>query len=141
MHDAVTVILTKPTGEILMQLRDDGNGKSIEYPNMWCFFTGGMDAGESYLEAAVREMKEELELNLDPSKLKLLWTYTHDQTENDYVLVGMVSSDVKPVLHEGADMRWMKLDEIKETPLAFEKDRVIPYIEAYFKTEGFKALT
>lgn len=139
MNDAVTVILIKPNCEILMQLRDDGNGKIIEYPNMWSFPTGGMDDGESCIETAVREMNEEFELTLDPADLRLIWTYSHDKTKNDHVFAIRVRADVNPIQHEGADMKWMQLSEIKELPLAFEKHRVIPYVEKYLESEGLSS--
>jgi 8-oxo-dGTP diphosphatase len=119
-----------------MQLRDDGNGKTIPYPNMWNFPGGAIEEGEEFLSTAVREMKEEFELDLNPSTLKLLWTYAHDQTTNDYILTCKLSNDVSPILHEGAEMKWLTLDQIKNIPLGFQQEKIIPYIEEYLKSEG-----
>jgi 8-oxo-dGTP pyrophosphatase MutT (NUDIX family) len=134
----VTMILVKPTGEILMQLRDDGNGKSIEYPNTWTLPGGGIESGESYLETAVRELKAEFEIELEPDDLKLLWTYTHDAREMTILIVS-VSGNVRPVLHEGADIQWMTLGQIKGIQPAFDNDKIIPYIEQYLQNENRRA--
>ena len=39
-------------------------------PNQWNFIGGGVDEGESFLEAAVRELKEEVNLTISSSNLK-----------------------------------------------------------------------
>jgi 8-oxo-dGTP diphosphatase len=135
-HDAVTVVLTKPSGEILMQLRDDGNGNVIPYPNMWNFPGGAIEEGEAYIDTAVREMEEEFELKINPDNLKLVWTYGHDNTKNDYVLAGNVDSNAKLVLHEGADMQWFTLEQIKKLELGFEQAKILPYVEQFLKSEG-----
>lgn len=140
-HDGATVILVRPSGEILMQLRDDGNGKTIPYPSMWNFPGGAIEEGEGFLDAAVRETEEEFELNIDPSHLKLLWTYSHDNTKNDYVLACKVAAEVNPILHEGAEMRWFTIEQIKNLTLGFDQGKVIPYVEQYLVTEGFKGST
>jgi 8-oxo-dGTP diphosphatase len=61
---AATIVLLSSSNKILMQLRDDGNGKSILYPNMWNFPGGEKEADESRLECAVREVKEEFNLDI-----------------------------------------------------------------------------
>lgn len=41
-------------------------------PNLWNFFGGHLDAGETAVEAACRELKEETGYTIDKSKLKEL---------------------------------------------------------------------
>jgi 8-oxo-dGTP diphosphatase len=59
-----TVVLRRPDGTILMQLRDDGRGTSIPYPNMWNFPGGAVEPDEEPFDAAIREIAEEFEINL-----------------------------------------------------------------------------
>lgn len=72
----VTFILLRPSGEILMQLRDDGKGRQIPYPDMWCFPGGGKDEGETYLKTTLREVREEYELDIDADSCILLTDFT-----------------------------------------------------------------
>ena len=39
-------------------------------PNLWNFFGGGIDEGESPAEAAARELFEEIKVRVNPSELK-----------------------------------------------------------------------
>jgi 8-oxo-dGTP pyrophosphatase MutT (NUDIX family) len=43
---------------------------SVKNPNLWNFFGGHIDEGESAAEAAARELEEESKLKVDPSKMK-----------------------------------------------------------------------
>ena len=46
-------------GFFLLQLRD--SNPKISYPNVWSFFGGGIDTGETPWQVLQRELKEELE--------------------------------------------------------------------------------
>jgi ADP-ribose pyrophosphatase YjhB (NUDIX family) len=65
----ISVVL-KSKGKFLLQLRD--NKKWIKNPNKWSLFGGGIKNGESSKEAAIRERKEELELDLKERDLLLI---------------------------------------------------------------------
>jgi 8-oxo-dGTP diphosphatase len=81
---AATVLLRRPNGDFLMQLRDDGRGKLIPYPNMWNFPGGAVEPNEEPLNAAIREIEEEFEIKLQPSDCRELWRYTHDHAAIDH---------------------------------------------------------
>lgn len=129
----VTFILVRPSGEMLMQLRDDGRGKKIEYPNMWCFPGGGMEKGEEPIEASIREIREEYGIEIQRNQCELLTVYNHDD-DTDYVFICKVGSDAVPVLHEGADMKWFNIDAIKQLPLAWGQEKITPTVEGYLKS-------
>ena len=58
LHRAVVVFLTNPRGEVYMQKR---SSDSRFHPGHWtASCTGHVSAGETYLEGAEREVKEEL---------------------------------------------------------------------------------
>ena len=77
----IGVVLEDEQGRIAMQLRDDR--LEIANPNKWSIFGGKIEAGEEPEQAALREMKEEISVDLDPSKL---------------VIVGRVHPRKRPVL-------------------------------------------
>ena len=129
----VTFILLRPSGEILMQLRDDGNGISIPYPDMWCFPGGGKDAGETYLSTTVREAREEYDMDINAGNFFLLTSYDHDNMINDHVYICPVPQHCSPKLREGRDMQWKKLAVIKELPLAWEQHKIIMILEEYLE--------
>ena len=60
---AAIVILEHADGRIAMQHRDDKPG--LFGRNQWSLFGGGIEPGEAPLDAAVREMGEELCITLD----------------------------------------------------------------------------
>lgn len=66
-HPTVHIWLYTPTPALLMQKR--GSQKQT-FPNLWDVSVAGhVAAGESVLEAAIREIKEEIGLNINPKEL------------------------------------------------------------------------
>ena len=59
----VSLIIENQKNEILLMLRD--NKPTIPCPNHWAFIGGLIDPGETPIKAIVREVKEELGLNLN----------------------------------------------------------------------------
>ncbi len=112
-RQGVSVILRKPSGKILMQLRDN-NTKC--YPNKWCFPGGGLDEGETHIEAAVREVSEECEVVLDKANLKYAFAFDHDDTKCDLFFGADVREDITTECHEGQRQEWKTLEEIESLP-------------------------
>jgi 8-oxo-dGTP diphosphatase len=123
-----TVILQRPDGTVLMQLRDDGGGFSILCPNMWNFPGGAVEPNERPLEAAIREIAEEFEIDLDPSNCTEIWRYSHEHAAIDHIFLCPTPADTTPVLHEGAAWAWMTLTEIAELELGFEQAKIVEYM-------------
>jgi 8-oxo-dGTP diphosphatase len=61
------LILTDAAGRLLMQLRDDWPG--VVWPGKWSLFGGSCEAGETLAGAALRELREETGLVLEPAVL------------------------------------------------------------------------
>ena len=68
-HLVITVWLRDSKGRFLMSLRSD---KKRWCPGMWEATGGAVDHGESSLEGAVREVREELGIELNPKEGKLI---------------------------------------------------------------------
>lgn len=71
-HKAIHVWIINDNNEILLQYRC--SQKKL-YPNLWdCSFAGHIGAGESSINALVREGKEELGIDVDLQKLEFVMT-------------------------------------------------------------------
>ncbi|MBP3255214.1 MAG: NUDIX domain-containing protein [Clostridia bacterium] len=86
------------------------------HPGMWEINGGGCQSGETSKEAIVREIKEELGIELEPNKLELLkivrneirfkdiWTYS----------INIDLKDLKFQDNEVTDAMWVSYDEFEE---------------------------
>lgn len=124
---SATVLLQKPDGTILMQLRDDGGGKRIPFPNMWNFPGGTVEKNERPIDAAVREIAEEFEIAIKPTDCKEIWSYTHEHAACDHIFLCPVPAGTMAVLHEGAAFAWMTLEEIAKLELGFEQEKIVAH--------------
>lgn len=55
-------------------------------PPLWGYFGGGMEQGETPLEAIVREIREELDFEVNPQDLQLLGVCTGALPQMDYTI-------------------------------------------------------
>lgn len=129
MKAGIFMLLQRPSGEFLLQLRDDGRGRAIMFPNTWVFPGGVKEAGEDYLETVVREAKEEFDIDLSPIACKRIMIFNYDGTEDTHVYLCPVADNQKPVLKEGAAWRWMALSEVEKLDLGFGQNRIIPSVK------------
>ena len=79
-HLCVSVWLVNRKGEFLLSQRHPDK----EYPLCWECTGGSALAGESSLDGALREVKEELGITLAPEKGKILFQTRRDQRQDYY---------------------------------------------------------
>lgn len=117
------VILEGKDNTVLLQLRD--NKQNIDYPNLWGLFGGSIEENESPIEAAIREINEELGITLKKENLKLLLV-AQDKGKNCYVFRTSFNQDLSKInLNEGQDMKYFSREEI------LKLDNLIPLIKKY----------
>lgn len=89
---------------------------TVRAPLQVCFPGGWVDAGESQIEAAVREMREELNAEVEP--LQCVWR--HQFTERPLTLWGWLanlkSPGVTPNPLEVHEVLWLTADEAVSHP-------------------------
>lgn len=122
-HKAVVVFIVSPDNrKVLLQLRT--KNKKL-WPNLWDVAAGGhVDAGELGYEAALRETKEELNLNLKKEKLKFIGATTSENLIGDvinrhYNEYYVIHSDLDPQSlnlqpEEVQDAKWFATTELAE---------------------------
>ncbi|MDG7011154.1 MAG: NUDIX domain-containing protein [Nitrososphaerota archaeon] len=96
LHRAVAVVVSRPDGKVLLQLRSK---KDLWHPGRWTLScTGHVRKGESYEEAASRELEEEIGIRaaLSPVK-KYLMPPIRDEgmTEREWVALFSAVSDAE----------------------------------------------
>ncbi|MBO6881758.1 NUDIX domain-containing protein [Winogradskyella sp.] len=75
-HNTIHLWLYTKKGEILLQQRS--HKKNI-HPLLWDVSAAGhIDAGESFIDGALRETKEEIGLALKPENLQKIGTFLHE---------------------------------------------------------------
>ncbi len=80
----VAAVLMSKDGKILIgKIRDGG-----VYPDCWHIPGGGVDEGETHAQALVREMKEEVGIDITDLPTKLLSDSETDQTEKTDKVTG-----------------------------------------------------
>jgi len=120
-HVGTSIIFFNSRNEVLLVLRDDK--PSIACPNMWDLPGGHVEDGETPAECIVREMLEEIEVNVEGSALFRVYEFS-DRTE--YVFTKSAEFEVeRMVLHEGQMLRWFTKMETEKTALAYGFNEVI----------------
>jgi 8-oxo-dGTP diphosphatase len=119
MKEIAAIILENNKGEFLLALRD--NKSWIPFPNHWDLIGGHVEEGETPEEALVREVKEELDIDL---KKYTFWRkyecLTGDAYENTkYIYTGKFNIPIEEVtLLEGQRPQYFTRAEIPNVKFA-----------------------
>jgi len=124
------LLIENAEGEILLQLRD--NTPAIPYPNCWGTFGGQIEDGETPEQAIRREIKEELDYDLEQPEL--LHIYSFDGY--DIYMFRKVDKTIKLdnlIVREGQRAEFFSKEDIKDTRFAFNCRKIV---EDYFYKFG-----
>lgn len=130
-HRVVRVIVEDANGRLLLQLRAS---KLSVFPDCWdTAASGQVDAGETYTEAAARELREEVGIEATPHEIG--YYRSEYQTESQYGLQTLrrfnrvyrarVPRGIATSLQAGevAETKWCTLEEVRQL-LREQPDRV-----------------
>jgi len=123
LHRAVHMFIFNTQRQLLIHLRA---ATKDEFPSRWTSSASGhVDAGESYEEAAARELCEELGM-----RVPLQYVFTHRacaETANEHsALYEAVTDQVpKPDPGEISRLEWISLEQLR-TELASDDNRFTP---------------
>lgn len=137
-HLVVHVWIRNRKGEYLISQR---SADRPTFPLMWECAGGSVLKGESSIEGAIREVKEEVGLDLEPdmgtllfSKIRGTDTRYECKVFNDIMDVWLFSYDGELQLEaattdEVADCRWMTVSEIKKL---YEEKKLVQTLDYFF---------
>jgi len=130
MKEIAEIIFENDKGEILLYLRD--NKPDIPFPDYWDLIGGHLEEGETPEEALIREVKEELNIDLvDYTFYKKYECLTGDAYPNiKYVYSGYINLPIEEItLLEGDHPQFFTRDEIPNVKFAnILKSIVMDYI-------------
>lgn len=120
MHRFAAVAVIDPRGRLLMQERGDD---ALHEPGRWGYPGGDLEAGEDFVDAAVRELTEETGLVLDARDLESLGVRQFrsdgcggdDEFELFAVRTAAAASEV--TCGEGVRMAFVDLADVADRPL------------------------
>lgn len=112
--------------QILLFLRDDT--PSIPYPNMWDIPGGHVENSETPEQCIVREMKEEMDLDIEGFHL---FSVTEFPDRTEYTFWEKANLDIDKIqLTEGKRLKWFSERDAKSTELASGFNEIV---EDFFK--------
>ncbi len=118
-----------PTGTNTVVLKDDQilliQREDFE---VWNLPGGGVDAGESPAQCAVREVKEETGIDVKLSYLVGIYTlprWTHAQNHTALFVAEAIGGELTPQAGEAIDVRWWDIDALPEDKMMWwQKHRI-----------------
>ncbi len=129
MHRYSSIALIDARGWLLLQERDE---HPLVDPECWGFPGGGVEDGETFEQAAYRELEEETGVRLDPGALRLHREFSFyseqcraDDTFAMYVAhVDLTDDDVE--CHEGRQMVFVEPERSRDLRLTVAASIALP---------------
>ena len=120
-RSGASIIFVNEQKQILLFLRDDKPG--LPYRNMWDVPGGHVEENEIPKECIVREMKEEMNLDLHDFQL-LCQTEFDDRIEYTYWKKADLNTDEIDLM-EGQRLKWFTQQEAIDTKLAYGFNQIV----------------
>lgn len=120
-RDGSSILFVNEQKQILLFLRDDL--PHIPYPNTWDVPGGHVEEGETAAQCIVREMKEEMGLDLAGFELFSVKEFS-DRVEHTFWKAADLNID-EISLQEGQRLKWFSEKEAEATPLAYGFNEIV----------------
>jgi len=128
-----SIIFINDKEQVLLFLRDDI--PEIPFPNMWDVPGGHLEPGETPEKCIVREMREEMDLQLENFKFFSVQEFD-DRIE--YTFWKKKNLDISQItLCEGQRLAWFSKEDVEKTELSLGFNQIL---EAFFREAPFLGL-
>lgn len=135
LHNEVAVFIINDKGQVLLQKRSANKRFN---PNQWGLCAGHVDAGESLESAALREMKEEVGIEVPADELKpyaekvfIIRNSNSHVVYYYYVRLNLSEDDFVVQKEELSEVKWFYIDEAIDMirqpngPTVFDEDKIV----------------
>ena len=120
---------------LLVYQRDDKPG--LRFAGLWDFFGGGREGHETVYECIARELREELEITIEPSQIIFQKTFPamHDPSLTAYFVAIKLTDENVNQLHFGSEGQQYSFTSVtdffthNEKYVPFLKQRLESYLE------------
>ncbi|WP_299365932.1 NUDIX domain-containing protein [Winogradskyella sp.] len=143
-HNTIHLWLYTKDREVLLQQRSH---KKAIHPLLWDVSAAGhIDAGETFIEAALRETKEEIDLQLQPEDLTKIGVKLHESSYNNgtirdnefhQVYIAELKVDLRDLTPQENEVEALKLVSFKEFEVLLENSATnhhfIPTNKPYYR--------
>ena len=116
------VAVIERDGRWLMIRRAEG----VIAPGYWCFPGGAIEQGESAEQAVIREISEEIGLDVRPERMVFRWQRPDGKLVLQWWRVALVDErqEPRPSPHEVAEIRWVTRAELRQLRPALDSNRI-----------------
>lgn len=122
-REGTQIILLNNRREVLMYLRDDF--AHIPFPNRWALLGGMLEEGEEPKHCILREIKEEIGIELNPDQVEHFVTHERD-FGIEHTFFARTDIEIDEVeLTEGQRLGWFTEHEAATTELAYADNAVL----------------
>ena len=126
---SVHIWIMNKEGKFLVQKRTKSRKR---FPNMWSLTAGAVDTGETSVEGAIREAKEEIGINIEKEEFELILSIKRKHNFLDIWLVRK-DIDLKDIVmqeEEVQEVKWVTKEELEEM---IKNDEVAGTVTLYYK--------
>ncbi|NUQ80686.1 MAG: A/G-specific adenine glycosylase [Bacteroidetes bacterium] len=126
-HFTIAVGLVLKGDQVLVARRREGQMLA----GLWEFPGGKVEQGETVEEALIREMKEEVDLQVTPDRLLL--TVPHEFTHRKITIHAYICSRWKGVgkALSGSEIRWVALGDLDKMPFPVANQKIIQALKDF----------
>lgn len=113
LHSEVAAFIYTDTGKVILQKR---KSNKATYAGVWSVTGGHVFAGENNEEAIIREIKEELNLNIEKDKVIFVTTYKSKKVKDDAInnkFFSIYNVEISENQFETIEIQKEELEDIK----------------------------